>query len=183
MKPGLKILIEMGPLLAFFAGNWWGGIFWGTGVFMVATAISLAVSRALTGKFAAVPLISAVFVGIFGALTLWLHSDLFIKVKMTLINALFGAILLGGLYFDKVYLKVVMGETIKMPREAWKTLTLRWGLFFLGLAVLNEIVWRSVSTDMWVNFKVFGVIPLTLLFAVANTPFLMKNMIEEKPKA
>ncbi|MFN0191376.1 MAG: inner membrane-spanning protein YciB, partial [Aestuariivirga sp.] len=72
-------------------------------------------------------------------------------------------------------------ETIKMPREAWKTLTLRWGLFFLGLAVLNEIVWRTVSTDMWVNFKVFGVIPLTLLFAVANTPFLMKNMIEENP--
>jgi intracellular septation protein len=180
MSPGLKLLIEIGPLLAFFIGNYAGGIFVGTGVFMVATIVALAASRLLTGKFAAVPLITAVFVAIFGALTLWLHDDHFIKIKVTLINCLFGAILLGGLAFDKVYLKAVMGESIRMPRPAWKALTLRWGLFFFFLAALNEAVWRSFTTDQWVNFKIFGILPLTLVFALANTPFLMKHVEEEK---
>jgi intracellular septation protein len=183
MKPGVKILVEMGPLIAFFIGNWKAGIFWGTGIFMVATAISLAVSWGLTRKIAMVPLVSAIFVAVFGALTLYLHSDLFIKVKVTLINALFGAILLGGVAFGRNYLKVVMGEAMKLPDAAWRTLTIRWGIFFFCLAALNEIVWRSVSTDMWVNFKVFGLLPLTLVFALANAPFMAKHMIEDETKA
>ncbi len=182
MKPGIKMLIEMGPLMAFFAGNWFAGIFWGTGIFMVATLVALVLSWTLTGKLALVPLVSAGFVAVFGALTLWLQSDLFIKVKVTLINALFGAILLGGLAYGRSYLKLVMGEAMKLPEVAWRTLTLRWGVFFLGLAVLNEIVWRSVPTDTWVNFKVFGLLPLTLLFAVANAPYMAKHMIEDEPK-
>ena len=180
MGQGIKLLIEMGPLVAFFIGNWKAGIFWGTGIFMVATAISLSVSWALTRKIAMVPLVSAVFVAIFGALTLWLHSDLFIKVKVTLINALFGAVLLGGVAFGRSYLKLVMGEAVKLTEAAWRTLSIRWGVFFLCLAVLNEIVWRSVPTDQWVNFKVFGLLPLTLLFAVANAPFMSKHMIEDE---
>ncbi|MGQ0485302.1 MAG: septation protein A [Hyphomicrobiales bacterium] len=183
MKPGLKLLVEMGPLIAFFIGNWLGGIFWGTGIFMAATAVALAVSWTLTRKFAAVPLVSAVFVAIFGALTLWLHSDLFIKVKVTLINALFGAILLGGLAFGRSYLKLVMGEALKLPEAAWRTLTLRWGVFFFCLAALNEIVWRNVSTDAWVNFKVFGLVPITLVFALANAPFMAKHAAEDEPKS
>lgn len=183
MKPGVKILVEMGPLIAFFIGNWKAGIFWGTGIFMAATAISLAVSWGLTRKIAMVPLISAIFVAVFGALTLYLHSDLFIKVKVTLINGLFGAILLGGVAFGRNYLKVVMGEAMKLPDTAWRTLTIRWGVFFFCLAALNEIVWRSVSTDMWVNFKVFGLLPLTLIFAFANAPFMAKHMIEDETKA
>ena len=182
MKPGVKILVEMGPLIAFFAGNWLGGIFVGTGIFMVATVAALAVSWSLTGKLATVPLISAVFVAIFGGLTLWLHSELFIKVKVTLINALFGAILLGGLAFGHSYLKHIMGEALKLPEAAWRTLTLRWGVFFICLAVLNEIVWRNVSTDVWVNFKVFGPLPITVVFALANAPFMAKHA-EDEPKS
>jgi len=183
MKPGVKILVEMGPLMAFFAGNWLGGIFWGTGIFMAATAMALAVSWSLTGKLATVPLISAVFVAIFGGLTLWLHSELFIKVKVTLINALFGAILLGGLAFGRSYLKFIMGEAMRLPEAAWRTLTLRWGVFFICLAMLNEIVWRNVSTDTWVNFKVFGLLPITLVFALANAPFMAKHTAEDEPKS
>jgi intracellular septation protein len=182
MKPAVKILVEMGPLMAFFIGNWQAGIFWGTGIFMVATVVALAVSWALTRKLAMVPLISAIFVAIFGALTLYLHSDLFIKVKVTLINALFGLILLGGVAFGRNYLKVVMGEAMRLPDQAWRTLTIRWGVFFLCLAATNETVWRSVSTDMWVNFKVFGLLPLTLVFALANAPFMARHMIEDETK-
>jgi len=183
MNPGVKILVEMGPLIAFFIGNWLGGIFWGTGVFMVATALALSASWALTRRLAMVPLISAVFVASFGGLTLWLHSDLFIKVKVTLINTLFGAILLGGLAFGRSYLKLVMGEALKLPEVAWRTLTLRWGVFFFCLAALNEIVWRNVSTDAWVNFKVFGLLPITLVFALANAPFMAKHAAEDEPKS
>jgi len=183
MKPGVKILVEMGPLVAFFIGNWKWGIFWGTGIFMAATAVALAVSWTLTRKIAMMPLIAAGFVVVFGALTLWLHSDLFIKVKVTLINGLFGAILLVGLAFGRNYLKLVMGEAMKLSEGAWRTLAIRWGFFFFALAVLNEIVWRSVSTDMWVNFKVFGLLPLTLLFALANAPYMARHMIEDEAKS
>ena len=181
MKQGTKLLIEMGPLLAFFLGNWKAGIFWGTGIFMVATVIALSASWILTRKIATVPLVSAGFVAIFGGLTLYLQSDLFIKVKVTLINALFAATLLGGVAFGRNYLKVVMGEAMKLPDAAWRTLTIRWGVFFLVLAGLNEIVWRSVPTDTWVNFKVFGILPLTLVFALANAPYMARHMIEDEP--
>jgi intracellular septation protein len=184
MGQGMKLLIEMGPLVAFFIANWKAGIFWGTGIFMAATAVSLIASWVLTRKLAMVPLVSAVFVALFGALTLWLHSDLFIKVKVTLINALFGAVLLGGVAMGRSYLKLIMGEAVKLTEQAWRTLSIRWGVFFLALAVLNEIVWRNASTDTWVNFKVFGLLPITLIFAFANAPFMSKHMIEDdKPDA
>jgi len=180
MSQGRKLAIEMGPLAAFFAANWWGGIFWGTGVFMAATVVALAASWLLTRKLAMVPLISAGFVALFGALTLWLHSDLFIKVKVTLLNALFGAVLLGGLAFGRSYIKLIMGEAVRLSDAAWRALTLRWGVFFLALAVVNEIVWRNLSTDAWVNFKVFGLLPITLIFALANAPFIARHMIEDE---
>ena len=179
MNPILKLVIEAGPLVSFFIANWLGGIFWATGVFMAATAISLAVSWALTRKLAVVPLVSAGFVAVFGLLTLWLQNEMFIKVKVTLINAAFGIILLVGLKFGQTFLKLVMGEAVKMSDAGWRTLTLRWGLFFLAVAAANEIVWRMVSTDTWVNFKV-ALLPLTLVFALSQTPFMMKHMIEDK---
>jgi intracellular septation protein len=177
---GAKLLIELGPLIAFFIANWKAGIFWGTGIFMVATAVALSVSWALTRKIAMVPLVSAVFVALFGALTLWLHSELFIKVKVTLINALFGAVLLGGVAMGRSYIKLIMGEAVKLTEQAWRTLSIRWGLFFLAMAGLNEIVWRNFTTDQWVNFKVFGLLPLTLVFALANAPFMTRHMIEDE---
>ncbi len=183
MGQGLKLLIEMGPLVAFFIANWKAGIFWGTGIFMVATVIALAVSWIMTRKIAMVPLVSAIFVALFGALTLYLQSDLFIKVKVTLINALFGAVLLGGVAFGKSYLKLIMGEAMKLPEEAWRTLSIRWGVFFFAMAGLNEVVWRSFTTDQWVNFKVFGLLPITLVFALANAPFMAKHMQDDEAKS
>jgi intracellular septation protein len=173
-----RILVEWGPLIAFFIANAWGGIFWATGIFMAATTIALAVSWTLTRKLAMVPLIGAVFVAVFGGLTLWLQNDTFIKVKVTLVNALFGTILLTGLYFGKPFLKLVLGEALKMDDAGWRILTLRWGLFFFVVAGLNEIIWRTVSTDLWVNFKVFGILPLTLLFALSQAPLMNRHMIE-----
>jgi intracellular septation protein len=181
MNSGIKFLIEAGPLFVFFIANWQGGIFWGTGVFMVATAMSLAATWLLTRKIAVVPLIGAGFVAVFGALTLWLQDDIFIKVKVTLINGLFGAMLLGGLWFGQPLLKFVMGEAIKLTEEGWRKLTLRWGVFFFVLAALNEIVWRTQTTDVWVNFKVFGLLPLTLIFAAAQVPLMTRHAAEDHP--
>lgn len=173
-----RILVEWGPLITFFIANAKGGIFWGTGIFMAATAIALAVSWTFTGKLALVPLIGAVFVVVFGGLTLWLQNETFIKVKVTLVNLLFGTILLSGLAFRKQFLKLVLGEALKMDDEGWRILTLRWGLFFFALALLNEIIWRTVSTDVWVNFKVFGILPITLLFALSQAPLMNRHLIE-----
>ncbi len=182
MSPGVKIAVEAGPLVAFFIANAKWGIFWGTGVYMVAAAIALAVSWTLTRKLAVVPIATLAFVLVFGALTIWLNDDVFIKMKVTIVNALFGVILLGGLAFGRPLLKPIFGEAMQLKTGGWRKLTLRWGLFFLAIAVLNEIVWRTVSTDTWVNFKVFGILPLTMLFAVAQIPLMQRYMIEE-PKA
>jgi intracellular septation protein len=182
MNPIVKIIIEVGPLMSFFLGNWMAGIFWGTGIFMGATVVALLLSWLLTRRFAVMPLISAGFVAVFGILTLWLHDEIFIKVKVTLINALFGILLLGGLFFGQTFLKLVMGEAIKMTEQGWRSLTIRWGIFFLCIALVNEVVWRSVSTDTWVNFKV-ALLPLDLVFALSQAPMMTKHMIQDDPKA
>lgn len=179
MSQGRKLLIEAGPLLVFFIANWKLGIYWGTGLFMAATAISLAASWSLTRKIAVMPLIGAGFVAVFGALTLFLHDDSFIKIKVTLINALFGAALLGGLYFGQLFLKTVMGEAMRMTDEGWRKLTLRWAFFFFAVALVNELVWRNYPTDTWVNFKVFGLLPLTLIFAISQAPFMLKHALPD----
>jgi intracellular septation protein len=179
MSQGRKMLMDFGPLLAFFIANWKGGIFWGTGVFMAATLATLVYTYFTTGKVAKVPLFSAIFVGVFGALTLYMQDDTFIKVKVTLINCLFGGALLVGLAFGKMFVKDLMGDAVEMTDSAWRTLSLRWGVFFFAMAALNEYVWRSYTTDQWVNFKVFGLMGLTLVFALANAPFMAKHMVEQ----
>jgi len=180
MPPLLKVVVEAGPLVAFFIANARAGIFWGTGIYMVAAAIALAVAWIMTRRIAIVPVVTLVFVLAFGALTLALHDATFIKMKVTLINALFGAILIGGLAFDRSLLKPVFGEAMALDDDGWKKLTLRWGLFFLAIAILNEIVWRSVSTDMWVNFKVFGILPLMFIFALAQMPLMQRHAPPEE---
>ncbi|MCA0432058.1 MAG: septation protein A [Proteobacteria bacterium] len=182
MSQGRKQLLEFGPLVIFFLVNWKAGIFWATGVFMVITLAVLAYTFFSTGKVAKMPLFTAILVGIFGGLTLYLHDETFIKVKVTLVNCLFAGLLLGGLAFGRSFIKDIMGEAIKMPDAAWRTLSLRWGIFFAVLAILNEIVWRNFTTDEWVTFKVFGLVALTLVFALANAPYMARHMQEEPAK-
>lgn len=174
----IKLALEMGPLLAFFLTNWNAGIFWGTGVFMGVTVIALSVSRVMYGRIPLMPLVTGIFVLVFGALTLWLHDDLFIKLKPTIVNTLFSMILFGGLLFGVSLLKYLFGEILKLKEEGWRVLTLRWACFFLFLAVLNEFVWRYFSTDFWVAFKVFGLMPITFIFAIAQVGIIQKY--EEK---
>ncbi len=183
MSQGKKQLLEFGPLLVFFIANWKAGIFWATGVFMAVTAAVLIYTYVTTGKVAKVPLASAVLVGVFGGLTLYLQDETFIKVKVTLVNLIFAALLLGGVAFGRYFIRDVMGDALRLPDEAWRTLSLRWGIFFGTLALLNEAVWRNVSTDQWVTFKVFGLMGLTLVFALANAPFMARHMADDASAA
>ena len=175
LSPGLKLALDLGPLILFFFGNARFGIFAGTGIFMVAILVALAVSYALTRHLPIMALVSAVIVTVFGGLTLVLHDETFIKVKPTIIYGLFAATLLFGLMTRKPLLEMVFDSVFNLTEEGWRKLTLRWFLFFVGMAVLNEIVWRNFSTDSWVSFKVFGAVPLTFLFAAAQYPLLMKH--------
>ena len=157
-----------------------GPIFIATGLFMIATAIALAASWLLTRSLPIMPLVSGVVVFVFGGLTLWLQDDVFIKMKPTIINTLFGAVLLGGLWFGRSLLGYVFDSAFSLDAEGWRKLTLRWGLFFLLLAILNEIVWRSFSTDTWVAFKVWGIMPITLAFTLSQMPLIMRHSLDEK---
>jgi intracellular septation protein len=181
LNPALKLVLDLGPLLIFFAANSRFGIFAATGAFMAAIVIALAVAYALTRHLPIMPLVTAIVVVVFGTLTLVLHDELFIKVKPTIIYVLFGGVLLGGLAFGKSLLGIVFDSVFHLTEEGWRKLTLRWALFFLALAVLNEIVWRTQTTDIWVDFKVFGVLPLTFLFAVLQYPLLEKYAAPAEP--
>ena len=176
----LKLAVEVGPLVVFFAVNARAGIFWGTGVFMVATIISLIASRILFGRIPVMPLVTGVCVMVFGGLTLWLQDDHFIKIKPTIVNALFAGALFIGLVAGQSLLRVVFGEVFRLTDEGWRKLTLRWACYFTFLAVLNEVVWRSFSTDTWVSFKVFGVMPLTMAFAIAQVGLLRQYELPAK---
>ena len=193
--PMLKMALEIGPLLVFFFANsygerlakWFpmlaelgGPIFIATGLFMAATVLSLVVSKLLIGKLPLMPLVSGVVVLSFGALSIWLQNEMFIKMKPTIINTMFGVVLLGGLFFGKSLLGYVFNAAFQLDDEGWNKLTWRWGLFFLFLAVLNEVVWRNFSTDAWVTFKVWGMMPITFLFTLSQMPLIMKHSVESK---
>ena len=196
LNPWLKSGLELGPLLLFFLANargeqaaeMWpaiaslgGPIFFATAVFIVATVVSLGVSYALTRRLPLMPFVTAIVVVVFGGITLWLHDETFIKLKPTIIYVLFGVVLFGGLAFGKSLLGYVFDSVFKLTDEGWRKLTVRWALFFLVLAVLNEVVWRTVSTDMWVNFKVFAILPITFVFAMAQMPLINRySLAEEK---
>ena len=195
-NPLVKLLLEMGPLLLFFLANSkpdlfrplvsrfigtdlstlaQGNILVATAVFMVAMLVSLVLTKILTGRLPIMPLVSGAVVLVFGGLTLFFQDDTFIKLKPTIVNCLFGAVLLGGLAFGKPLLPYALETVFDLDTAGWWKLTFRWGLFFFVLAALNEIVWRTQTTDFWVAFKVWGVMPLTMLFAVAQTPLMIKH--------
>jgi intracellular septation protein len=195
LNPWLKLALDLGPLLLFFYANskpalfepWLApiipeavatgeraGIFVATAVFMVAIVIALVVSYVLTRHLPVMAMVSAVIVVVFGGLTLLLQNETFIKLKPTIIYLLFAGTLFGGLVFRKPLLAMVFDQVFHLTDEGWRRLTVRWALFFLALAALNEIVWRTQSTDTWVAFKVFGVMPLTFVFAALQYPLLTK---------
>jgi intracellular septation protein len=174
LNPFVKIALDLGPLVLFFFANSRFGIFTATATFMVAVLAALAASYVLTRRLPIMPVVTAIIVLVFGGLTLILHNDTFIKIKPTIIYALFGAVLLGGLAFGKPLLGVVFDSLFHLTEQGWRKLTVRWALFFFVLAVLNEIVWRNTSTNVWVDFKVFGVMPLTLIFGALQYPLLQK---------
>jgi intracellular septation protein len=178
LNPMLKLALDIGPLILFFAANARFGIYAATASFMVAIVVALGVSYTLTWHLPVMPLVTAVLVLIFGGLTLVLHDELFIKVKPTIIYLLFAGALLGGLAFRKPLLGMVFDSVFNLTEEGWRKLTVRWAVFFLVLAVLNEIVWRTQTTDFWVSFKLFGVVPLTMLFGALQVPLLNKYEVK-----
>lgn len=181
LNPGLKFALDLGPLLVFFFANSRWGIFAGTAAFMVAIAIALAVSYALTRHLPVMALVTAVVVLVFGGATLIFHDELFIKLKPTIIYLLFAGVLFAGILLRKQFLAIVFDQVFHLTDEGWRKLTIRWAVFFVALAVLNEVVWRTQSTDFWVNFKVFGVLPITMIFGALQYPLLMKYSAEKKP--
>lgn len=187
MNPLLKLAVDLGPLVVFFLGNSYFGIYIATGMFMVATLISLAISYAIEKKLSPMPIVTGVVVTVFGGLTIWLADDLFIKLKPTIVNSIFASILITGLLTGRLFLKILLDSAIQMNDEAWRAFTYRWVGFFICLAMLNEFIWRSFSTDFWVASKLWITFPLTVLFAIAQTPFLLKHQIkspdEETPTA
>ncbi|CAN7486311.1 septation protein A [Devosia sp. LjRoot3] len=178
-----KLALELGPLVVFFIANARADIFVATAWFMGAMVISLLLSWLILKKVAVMPLVTGVVVLVFGGLTLWLQDDTFIKIKPTITNVLFGSVLLGGLLFGQSLLKYVFGEVYKLRPEGWWRLTLNWGIFFFVLAVINEVLWRNFSTEIWIAFKVWGVMPLTVLFSMSQLPLLSKYAPPSEPQA
>lgn len=176
-----QLLLDLGPLAAFFITYKTVGLIEATAALVLATLLSLAYTYAKTKKIAPMPLITGVMVTVFGILTVYLNDEYFIKIKPTIVNLMFAAILLGGLFFKKPLLKFALGSALELEDKGWFILTKRWGLFFIFLACLNEFIWRSYSTDFWVNFKVFGMFTITLLFTFAQIP-LMKRYLVDKSK-
>ena len=174
-------MLDIGPLVLFFAANGRFGIFVATAAFMVAVLIAIAVSYVMTRHIPIMSLVTACIVLVFGSLTLVLHDATFIKLKPTIIYVLFGGTLLGGLLLGKPLLGVLFDQMFHLTDEGWRKLTWRWVYFFFALAVLNEIVWRTQTTDFWVSFKLFGVVPLTFLFGALQVPLINKYSVERKP--
>ena len=200
VNPFLKFALEMGPLGLFFLANYrpelfsWAlkpyldasyfegeasQVFTATPVFMLATVASVTLGWFLTRHIPIMPLVSGVVVLVFGALTIWLHDKVFIQIKPTIVNTLFGVILLGGLWFGRPLLRYVLEVAFDLTDAGWRSLTLRWGLFFLFLALLNEVVRAYFSYDFWLNFKVWGTMPITLIFTAFQVPLMLRSEVKD----
>src|SRR5580704_8913692 len=176
--PLFKLATELGPLLVFFIINFKFHLFVATAAFMVAVVAAMIASYVVTKHVPIMALVTAVVVLVFGTLTLVLHDETFIKVKPTIIYSLFAAVLGGGLLFGRSFIAIMFDQMFNLTPVGWRQLTFRWALFFAGMAVLNEIIWRTQSTNVWVTFKAIGVTVLTAAFAVAQMPLIKRHSIE-----
>ena len=179
MKSIYKILIDIGPLAVFFIFYTRSGLQASILPLMIATVIAVLFSYILEKKIPIMPTVGAGIVLVFGGLTIYFDNEVFIKMKPTIINLVFAVILYGGVLIGKPFLKILLGATLKLEEEGWRILTFRWIGFFIALAVLNEIVWRTQSTDIWVNFKVFAILPITFIFTMTQFPLIKKYQIDD----
>jgi intracellular septation protein len=182
LDPTLKFALELGPLALFFLVFWKFGIFVATSVMMVAVLATLIVSYVKLGRLPLMPMVTAVIVIVFGSMGLIFHNDTFIKIKPTVLYCLFSAALFFGLAFRRPILEIMFDGALHLTEAGWRILTWRWAFFFLFLAALNEYIWRHYSESAWVTFKSFGFLPLTVVFALAQTPVIMKHESKEAPK-
>ena len=174
----VRPVADYGPLVLFFAAYWYSGLMAATAVIVVTSLVALALTWFYERRVPIMPLVTAGVVTVFGGLTLWLQDETFIKMKPTIIQGIFAAVLLGGLALGRPLLKPLLGKMMPPMSDAgWRGLTFRYGLFFIAMAALNEIIWRTQSTDFWVNFKVFGIMALTIAFIMMQMPFMNRHMI------
>jgi len=176
--PVFKLATELGPLIVFFVANAKFNLFVATGAFMVAIIAAMIASYVVVRHVPMMAIVTAVIVLVFGTLTLVLHDETFIKVKPTIIYGLFAAILGGGLLFGRSFIAILFNQMFNLTPKGWRILTMRWALFFLGMAVLNEVICRTQSTDFWVAFKAFGAIPITMVFAISQMPVIKRYHLE-----
>jgi intracellular septation protein len=176
--PLFKLATELGPLVIFFAANAKFGLFVATGAFMVAIVAAIVASYVVVRHVPLTAIVTAFIVLVFGGLTLFFHDEMFIKVKPTIIYSLFAATLGIGLMFGRSFIAVMFDQMFNLTAQGWRILTVRWAIFFALMAVLNEIIWRTQTTDFWVAFKAFGVIPITAIFAMAQTPLVKRYHLE-----
>jgi intracellular septation protein len=176
--PLFKLATELGPLLVFFGANAKFHLFVATGAFMVAIVAAMVASYVVTRHVPLMALVTGIIVLVFGTLTLVLHDETFIKVKPTIIYGLFAVVLGGGLLFGRSFIAILFDQMFNLTPQGWRILTLRWALFFFSMAILNEIIWRTQSTDFWVGFKAFGVVPLTMAFAITQMPLIKRHHLD-----
>ena len=176
----LRPVVEYGPILIFFLAYYMADLFVATASIMIATVFALALSYVFDRHVPIMPLITAGIIGVFGGLTLWLQDETFIKMKPTIIQAIFGTVLISGLIVNRLFLKSLMGAAWQITDEGWRVLTLRFAIFFFFLAALNEVVWRTQSTEVWVNFKVFGLMSLTIIFILTQLSLLKRYSIKDR---
>ena len=174
----LKAIVEYGPIIVFFVTYWMADLYTATAAIIIATLAVLVLSLIIERRVPVMPIVTGCIIIVFGGLTLWLKDETFIKMKPTIIQIIFGLVLLVGLYTKNIFLEKLLGASLKMERQGWVILTRRFAFFFFSMALLNEVIWRTQSTDFWVNFKVFGILVLTILFLVAQVQLLKKYLIE-----
>lgn len=181
MPAVIKTLVDLGPLIVFYIAESYSDIFVATGILMVACTIAFIVFWTMERKIALLPVLTLAFALIFGGFTLVFEDAVFIKIEVTVTNGLLGIFLVGGMFFGKSMLKLVFGDYASLDQESWNKITWRMGWFFIAIAALNEAVWRTVSTDIWVDFRVFGILGLTFVFLISQIPMIMRHMDDETP--